>query len=251
MQRDWNQVAETYDETVFDVLAHDEARLIASSIARYGKGCRTVTDIGCGIGKFIPLLAERFRRVEALDLSSKCLARAREANAQWGNVGYRVADLADPEVELPKSDLALCVNVLLTPSLTQRERMLDALCGHLRKRGRLILVVPSLESILLSNARLIEWNLRRGLSPAKAETAGFPDTGPGARRKLHAGVVQLDGVDTKHYLKEEVQVMLEARGMSLCDVQKIEYTWDTEFVDPPEWMQAPFPWDWLCVARRR
>ena len=249
MQRDWNEVADSYDESVFDVLAHDRKGLIEASLRKYGREAKTATDVGCGIGKCVALMAENFPRVEALDLSAKCLDRARKAHARLDNVGFAVADLADPGVKLPKSDLALCVNVLLTPSLTHRTRMLDALCGHLRRKGHLVLVVPSLESALLSNARLIEWNVRSGISPARADVAGFPTRNEPDYRKLHAGVLRLGGADTKHFLKEEVQLLLGERGLQVLEMHKLEYPWATEFDEPPAWMQEPCPWDWLCVAR--
>lgn len=128
--------------------------------------------------------------------------------------------------------------------------MLDVVCRHLRLNGHLVLVVPSLESALLANVRLIEWNLRNGLSTGAAARAGFKAHKHGDNRGLHQGIVRLDDVETKHYIEEELVVLLKSRGMQVLDIQKIEYPWTTEFVNPPRWMKDPYPWDWLCVAQK-
>ena len=63
--------------------------------------------------------------------------------------------------------------------------------------------------------------------------------------------MRIEGVPTKHYLREEAIVFLEEEGFQVVSVDKIEYAWNTEFDDPPRWMGSPGPWDWLLIARRR
>ena len=63
--------------------------------------------------------------------------------------------------------------------------------------------------------------------------------------------MEIDGVATKHFLKEELEVLLGNRGLRTLEIEKIAYPWSTEFASPPRWMQAPFPWDWLFVAQKR
>jgi hypothetical protein len=36
--------------------------------------------------------------------------------------------------------------------------------------------------------------------------------------------------------------------MKQCE--KIEYRWDTEFIDAPGWLTEPLPWDWMVVAKK-
>ncbi len=49
-------------------------------------------EIGCGTGTFSRLLARRFRRVLALDLSPRMIETAREQSRQYPNIDFRVAD---------------------------------------------------------------------------------------------------------------------------------------------------------------
>ncbi|MGD9611848.1 MAG: class I SAM-dependent methyltransferase [Kiritimatiellia bacterium] len=246
----WDRMAARYEDEIFSVLAHDRAALVADTVRRHGRKHQTATDVGCGIGHFLPLLAANFRRVLAVDLSSRNVARARTRHARLANVDFRTADLAAPGARLPPADFALCVNAAIAPALGPRNRMLDVLARHLRPGAHLVFVVPALESILLTDFRLIQWNLRDGQTPGRAAGAGFRAFRPVHRPRLHEGVVDIAGVATKHYLREEIAGLLETRGLRPLEFAKIEYPWSSEFTGAPRWMQAPFPWDWLCVARK-
>ncbi len=243
-------MAVRYEAEIFSVLEHDRAELISGTVRRYGKKTQAATDVGCGIGHFLPLLSARFRSVFAVDLSPRCIAKAQAAHPRLANVAYRAVDLAAPGVRLPPADFALCVNVAIAPSLAHRNRLLDATCRHLRPGGHLVLVVPSLESSAFVDFRLIEWNLRDGMEPNRAVRGGFRAYRPTGNPRAHEGVVRIDQVETKHYLREELLVLLQNRGLRTLEIEKIEYPWSTEFTDPPRWMKAPFPWDWLFVAQK-
>ena len=113
-----------------------------------------------------------------------------------------------------------------------------------------MLVVPSLESALLTDFRLIECNLRHGLRPGSAVRSGFQSSPKAGRSRVHEGVLRIEQVETKHFLREELLILLCNRGMRTLEIEKIEYPWNTEFTNTPRWMQAPYPWDWLFVARK-
>ncbi len=246
----WNRMAGRYESEIFSVLEHDRSALIARQIRRYAGPARNATDVGCGIGHFLPLLSARFRRILAVDFSSRCIARARRRHAALPNIDFRTQDLAAPGARLPRADFALCVNAAISPSAAVRGRLFDVVARHLRPGAHLVLVVPALESVLLTDFRLIQWNRRDGQSPRRAAGSGFRAHRRAPRPRLHEGVVRIDGVETKHYLKEELQALLGNRGLRTRSVRKIQYPWSSEFTDPPRWMQSPYPWDWLVVAQK-
>jgi hypothetical protein len=64
------------------------------------------------------------------------------------------------------------------------------------------------------------------------------------------GNVDIDNVPTKHYLREELGLLLSREGFRMQECEKIEYRWDTEFIDAPEWLTEPLPWDWMAVAKK-
>ena len=39
-------------------------------------------------------------------------------------------------------------------------------------------------------------------------------------------------------------------GFTMIDVQKVEYSWNADFENAPEWMQEPHPWDWMLVVKK-
>jgi SAM-dependent methyltransferase len=235
---------------VFSAAALDRRGLIRSRLEQIASRHRDALDLGCGIGLWLPLSSSSFRSVIAVDLSRKLLARAEAACGHLRNVTFHQCDLSRNDRALPRADVVLCVNAILTPSLTRRERLWDTLAAQLRRGGDLLLVVPALESALLTKQRLIEWNLRDGVAPHVAVRSALAADQDKAAGWL-AGVVPVDGADTRHYLREELEVWLRSRGIEPSEVLKLEYPWTSEFAEPPRWMAAPYPWDWLVVARRR
>jgi ubiquinone/menaquinone biosynthesis C-methylase UbiE len=219
--------------------------LIKKHVEQFGSPEARATDLGCGVGRTLPLLADHFGKVYAVDVSSSCLTVAAEACADRENITYVHADLSKDRNSYPQADLVLCINTLLNASLEIRSALLERTCRSVKRGGRLLLVVPSLNSALLTAFRHLQWNLRDGMEPEKAqETASLEGDG------IEHGIVHIDGVPTKHYLQEELEASLHERGFAVESIDKLEYPWNTEFDAPPKWMKAPYPWDWFVVARR-
>jgi SAM-dependent methyltransferase len=243
----WNNLASRYEAEIFSVLHYDRKQLVLRQIRKLGAPEKIAGDYGCGIGHFLPCLAESFQKVFAIDISRGLIAKAKKNCSRLSNVEYVTADLAASGLRLAKTHFALSVNTLIMPSLACRLRILDVMAGHILKDGHLVLVVPSLESAMLTDFRLIEVNLRNGFSPASAIRTGFEQTN---HHRLRQGIVPIDDVPTKHHLKEELVALLERRNLRILNIRKIEYPWDTEFDSPPRWLKAPFPWDWLITAQK-
>ena len=67
---------------------------------------------------------------------------------------------------------------------------------------------------------------------------------------IKQGVTDIDNVPTKHYLKEELELLLALEGFEVTLIKKINYEWLTEFHKPPKWLAKPYPWDWMCTAKK-
>jgi 2-polyprenyl-3-methyl-5-hydroxy-6-metoxy-1,4-benzoquinol methylase len=245
----WDTLAETYDADVFSVIQNDRADVVRASIKKLSSRTKTATDLGCGPGKFLPLLADSFRHVYAVDISRSCLKQAKVKCSKFTNISYLRADFTARSFSIPPSDLLLCVNSLLIPSITKRSKMFQALTQQVNPKGHLLLVVPSLESAFLSDFRLIEWNLKSGLSPSASVRCGFSNN-PDSASRLAQGIVETGDVPTKHYLKEELLILLKDLNFEVLSTQKVEYDWSTEFPSPPHWMKEPYPWDWLIIGQK-
>lgn len=245
----WDNVAETYEDEIFSVRDNDSDGLIEERVARLAAPDAVAADLGCGIGKFTPLLARHFAEVHACDLSERLLAKARRACRGHDNVVFRQTDLGAEPHPFEPVDFVLCVNVLIMASLDVRMRALRAVTAQVRKGGHLLLVVPSAESMLYTRFRMVDWSLNDGYDCETALRENLPRNG--SLRALYQGVRPIEGVPTKHYLREELQVLLEGHHMDVLEASKLTYPWTTEFEDPPVWMGSPLPWDWLVLARRQ
>ena len=39
-------------------------------------------------------------------------------------------------------------------------------------------------------------------------------------------------------------------GFEVKKIQRVQYPWHEEMTNAPAWLEAPYPWDWLVLARR-
>ena len=245
----WNAVGQDYDNEIFSVLANDRKDIITSKISELSSRESIACDFGCGVGKFLPILSENFRYVYAVDISDVCLEQAQDNCGELTNVMYSRIDLSEEGVKLEKAHFGLSVNVAIMPSEEVRAAIFNTISKHLYRGGHLVLVVPSLESAMYANFRLIQWNLRAGLRGDEVVWE-LAESGEREEVLLQQGIVEITGVPTKHYLKEELVAMFEKGAMDVVSVEKVEYLWGTEFEQPPGWMKEPYPWDWMAVLRK-
>ena len=239
-----------YDDEIFDVRANDLGGVVESRIETNVSSNLLAIDFGCGTGKFTPQVARRVRHALGLDISKSCLKKAKAACAKLGNVGFKRVDLSGDSRLGEKADFGLCVNVLLSRSHRRRSGILRFIRRHMRKGGRLVLVAPALESTLLASHRRIQWNMKDGVRYRKA-ARDDPNFELGKGASIEHGLATIEGVPTKHFLCEELEMTLGEFSFRTIETAKVEYDWSTEFAEPPKWMKEPQPWDWLVVAERR
>lgn len=243
----WEKMASSYDAEIFDVLQQDKKALIRKAIKKYADPQSTVIDIGCAIGKWFPVLSPLFKKVIALDISAENLRIAKEKYPQFTNIEYLRGDMSNPRIRLPQCEMGICINAILTPDTKDRVNFFKNLTGCIRKKGVLILTVPSLESFLLSKLVQQEYKIDSPLFP----TLNNAKKGLANWNKIVRGVGDIDDVPHKHFLGEELQLLLDRGGFDTLELKKIEYSWSTEFNRPPRWLKSPYPWDWMVIAQRK
>lgn len=242
----WEKIAPTYADEIFDVLHNDKKAHIRAVINKHASKTKTVIDIGCAIGKWLPVLSPLFKKVIALDISAKNLAIAKELHATLKNVDYLRADMSGAKTKVPACDFGICINAILTPDAKDRAIFFASLSSCVKKGGRIVITVPSLESWLLSSVIQQHYKIDRTLFPIEKNSKE-------AIRKwnnIRKGNADIDEVPHKHYLNEELQLLLADEGFEAEEFQKIEYNWDTEFIKAPKWLKEPRPWDWMVVAKK-
>ncbi len=241
----WERIAQNYNEEIFDVFRNDKAGIIRSAVQEYSSLSKTVMDIGCAVGKWIPFLAVNFKKVIATDISAKNIELAKKNCNVFSNVEYVRADMSDTKLKISPCDVAICINAILTGSLAKRIIFFKSLAKCVKKGGTLILVVPSLESSLYTSIIKHRWkidltnNKKYTLKEYKQTIQNFSQ-----------GNIEIDQVPTKHYLDEELTLLLSKEKFNVIETRKVEYSWKTEFLHPPKWLKEPYPWDWMCIAKR-
>lgn len=242
----WEEIASNYNEEIFDVLRNDTSGVIVSAIHQLASKEKNVIDIGCAVGKWLPLLASGFQKVIAADISSANLEIAKENCKEYTNIDYLRMDMSAGKKNITPSDVAVCINAILTSSQKKRINFFKSLSRCLVKGGELVLVVPSLESSMYTSIIRKRWKIDK-----ESLGSNSPRTAIKKLKNLKQGNVEIDGVPTKHYLESELQLLLLLEGFRVESIQKVEYSWKTEFIKPPKWLRYPYPWDWLCIARKK
>jgi len=239
----WNKVARNYESEILSVFDCDAEGRVCACIETAAKAFPQgrSADLGCGVGKFTPVLAANFREVEACDFSSESLGRAENSNTELDIINFHQVDFTTDRMPFEPVELALCVNVLMMADMDQRLRAWRSVTNQVVEGGYLILVVPSLESIVMHRHYEVEQHLEEGCSCEEALERSLPDHS--GTLALHQGVHELDGQSTKHYLKEELVDMLKAHCFIAEDIQRLRYR-------NPDSGEPLGSWDWLVMARR-
>ncbi len=249
-ERYWDSVAPTYLAQVHDTFAADRTGALNHWLDHFANRKTSAVDFGCGVGRYLPALSPRFKVIYALDHSAGCLEEAKQANSALANVIYRKADLTKPLMQWKRPAFGICMNVLIAPDLALRTAMLQTMHRALASNAHLLVVIPSLESALYTDMRLVEWRMRDGMTHRRAIQETITDE-PGSIGPVVAGVIERGGEPTKHYLREEAILMLQNAGFHIHATDKLQYPWADEFHNPPRWLRDPYPWHWLMVCQHK
>ncbi len=246
-QAHWDKIGRRYDGEIFDVFKSDKGKKLQRYFRKHANPAHHAIDFGCGMGKAFQYLAPAFGAVLAIDISSELLAMAR--HNPWENINYKRADLTRRNLTFPPSEFVFCCNVIMLPESQRNVSMLQNIQKALRVNGSALIVVPSLESVMFSSWRLIDWYKKEGVKavdipPSELSYYKAP------KREIVQGIIHIDGVPTKHYSESEIQVLFENAHLAITAIEKLEYDWSTEFDTPPLWMKAPYPWDWLIECKK-
>jgi SAM-dependent methyltransferase len=246
-EKHWDHVGKRYDTEIFDVFSSDVKGVLPYFFKKNADKNKSAIDFGCGTGKAFPYLSEAFKSVVGVDISSTCLQQA--ASRGFKNVSIQKADLT-LDVQLPLVDFIFCCNVIMLSSPELNRQMIQNIHRALKKNGVTVVIIPSLESVLYSSQRLIEWYKKEGVSPNQIPSSELAYYHKGKVDTIN-GIINIDGVDTKHYLEPELRMLFGGAGFEITAIEKVEYSWETEFDSPPEWIQEPFPWDWLVECNKK
>lgn len=245
-EKHWNHIAPIYNTEIFDVFQSDSKKVLTAYFKKHASQKHTAVDFGCGNGKAFAYLAPRFSTVLGLDISQELLNQAKLL--PYPNVTLQQADLTKT-LRLPKTDFIFCCNVAILPEVETNVAIIENIQKTLKPGGHALVVIPSLESMIYSAWRMIDWYKKEKVLPENidsSEIAGFA----GKKIDILQGLVSIDNRTTKHYTQPEIEVVFGRCGLRVSKIEKVEYGWDSEFAKPPKWMGAPYPWDWLVECAK-
>lgn len=243
----WDRAAERYDDEIFDTIANDRGSVVHNTLDRLIKPTHLVCDFGCGVGRTLRFLAARAKQVVGVDFSAASLEIAASEASHSDNIRLLKRDLATPNRRFCEADVGLLMQVLIMPPVDLHRSILATAHRNLRSGAHLVAVVPALEAALLTYHRIGQWQQREGYSRNQA----VEEMDSCAREEvisLVEGIVKISDTPTKHYLREEAVMLFRDAGFQVLEIKKVEYSWTADFEGVPEWMQDPYPWDWLVVA---
>lgn len=247
-EKHWDKIGKHYDDEIFDVFKSDHKKILPKYFKNHGNKSGIAIDFGCGTGKSFEYIAPLFKKVIAVDISNELLEQAKKR--PFKNIELKQLDLTSAKLPLPKADFAFCCNVAMLPEIDKTHTIIRNIRKSLKPGGTALLVLPALESVLYSSWRLIEVYKKEGIDVKHIPDSEFHYL-KANRRRLVEGIIYIDDVPTKHFMRPELDVVFANAGFTLTKVDKVEYAWDTELTSPPRWLKDPYPWDWLVECKKR
>jgi SAM-dependent methyltransferase len=245
----WSRIAADYEQEFIDPDLPEVRNPVRLALAKLkDTASKTVADLGCGIGPLLPFLAQRFNRVLAIDFAEKMLERAKERCRGVRNIEFFRRTLTDLAPLQGQLDVAVAVNSFVMPDLGQVDAALRAVHGALKPGGRLIGIVPSIDSVHYMTFLLVDRARRAGMPEAKARQ----NAAAHAEHKLFDfafGDFQMRGIRQHFWQPFEIPLRLGNAGFKGIRVKKVRLAW-RQFACDKDLAGYPAPWDWFFGARK-
>jgi SAM-dependent methyltransferase len=246
----WSKAAGSYEKEFIDpylpAVRHNPLRRLLPRLAQ--RGCHVVADLGCGIGPLLPLLAQHFRKVYAIDFAEGMLSRARAQVEVAKNVTFVQADLT----HLPKAttpwDVAVSVNSLVMPDVRDQEKALAAIHARLRPGGYFLGILPAMDGVHYFTMLLLDRALASG-KPLDVARKNAAHHGEHALYDFAFGQALYDGLEQHFWQPFEIRYRFRRAGFRLRRLRKVYLSWE-QFACDKDLHEHPPPWDWFFLARK-
>jgi SAM-dependent methyltransferase len=244
--RYWSEVAGRYEQEFVDPYHRRRNPLLDALAAVPDARTKTAADLGCGIGPLLPILAERFRRVIAVDFAPGMLARARERCAGLGNIEFHERALTDLSAWAAQVDVACAVNSLVMPQVGEIERVLAEIRTILRPGGVLMGIVPAMDSVHYQTMLLVDRARQTGMPEATARQ-NAASHGEHALYDFVFGDFRYAGLEQHFWQPFEIHYRLKRAGFRNVRRRRL-WLARGQFACAADLRQYPPPWDWFFRA---
>ncbi|MCI0464108.1 MAG: class I SAM-dependent methyltransferase [Gemmataceae bacterium] len=244
----WSEAARDYEAEFVDPYRPDVRNPLLKVLGKLAaRGAGTVADLGCGIGPLLPFLAEHFRTVYAVDFAEGMLARARERCQGLTNVEFVQRDLTDLGPLAGRLDVAVAINSLVLPVLSDLEEALRQIRASLKPGGRLLAIVPAMDAVHYYTMLLLDRALAAGKPPeaARKNAAHHADH---ATYDFAFGQFRYKGLEQHFWQPFEIRYRLRRAGFGKVRLARVWLAWE-QFACGGDLKDQPPPWDWFVYAR--
>jgi SAM-dependent methyltransferase len=243
----WSRVAGVYEREFIDPHRADVRSPLPRELRQLAdpEG-KTAADLGCGIGPLLPLLAEHFRTVYAVDFAEGMLERARRRCAGLGNVEFLRRPLTDLGPLAGRVDVAVAVNSLIMPDVREIEASLRQVRAALRPGGRLLGIVPAMDAVHYYTMLLVDRASATGM-PVEQARRNAAHHAEHALYDFAFGQFRYQGIEQHFWQPFEVGYRLRRAGFRHVRVAKVHLAWE-QFSAGQDLRDQPPPWDWFFRA---
>jgi SAM-dependent methyltransferase len=243
----WSKAARAYEKEFIDPYRADVRNPLPEALRRLAGPRKAVGDLGCGIGPLLPLLAEQFGVVYAVDFAEGMLERARAGAAGLKNVTFLQRSLTDLAPLTGRLDVAVAVNSLVMPEITELEAVLRQVHASLRPGGHLLAILPAMDAVHYYTMLLFDRALARGLPPAAARQ-NAAHHGEHALYDFAFGQFRYQGLEQHFWQPFEVRHRLRRAGFRHLRVARVLLSWE-QFSCGETLKEYTPPWDWFVQAQ--
>ena len=229
--RDWDRLAAAYAQEVCDIFARDRRNVIGRWLKSRGllRGRKTAIDVGCGIGSFFHRYGRHFGEKNGTDHSHRMLRIAAARCRGLKNCTWLQADVQRLPLALQgRGDLVVCSNVITFVSAAVCARAMHAVAQGAKPGGRLLFILPALES---------------------HDAVVALETGRTPPRRGFTAIVRRDDRRQRFYTRAGALRLAIRAGLRSVQARQVWYPWIDEGVTHAPRGQEP-PWDWLVTGRR-
>ena len=249
----WDSIASEYESKQLSPLD----KRVKNPIFKFVEGLNPkdyerVVDLGCGRGKFLGFLSQRFKEVLGFDWSKDMLRIAEETYKRNKNIHLKRLDIRNLKPFYGYFDAAFLINTLTTYDVSVAEDIIKETFRILRAGGLFVAIFPSFDTVLYQRELTYASYIEQGLTceEAKEKTDDFF-----VRRNklnLEKGTYADDRIhDQKFFTEDEIHALLQVIGFIDIATEKVLYPWDLS----KKYGYGYFPgkpeiWDWFCHAHK-
>lgn len=242
----WSRAAANYEREYIDPYRLDVRNPLFDALNTLADKSKTAADLGCGIGPLLPLLAEHFGRVHAVDFAEGMLERARARCRDVPHVKFWHRPMTSLAELTSRVDVAVAVNSLVMPDVRALEASLRAIRETLRPGGTFLAIVPAMDAVHYYTMLLLDRALDRGM-PLPAARKNAAHNAEHALYDFAFSEFRYKGLEQHFWHPFEVRHRFRRAGFRHIRVAKVSLSWK-QFTGGADLQEFAPPWDWYVRA---